>query len=239
MKKKYVMIIAFILLAIVIVITAVKVITDFNKETKIKNEVQEIIQILETDTIDKTELMEILDRRVIKKGNYVEVENSIKLYYKDLYDDISNLTFLINEDNYSNYLTSANLKEDQPNFIKSKDNLQNTEAQINEVYTELTTQLTDKSAIMLYIIDKDVKTYYKDFYYTLVKDYITENWQENLSNKKDITLTIIQTYNEALDFLVANKGHWKLSNDSITFDDTILYEEYLLITDKLKEASVN
>lgn len=239
MKKKYVMIVLVILLAIVSIITVIKVATDLNKETKIKNEVQEIINILESDVIDKTELMEILDRRVIKKGDYVEVENSIKLYYKDLYDDISNLTFLINEDNYSNYLTSTNLKEDQPNFIKSKDNLQNTEAQINEVYTELTNQLTDKSTIMLYIIDKEVKTYYKDFYYTLVKDYITENWQEDLSSKKNNTLTIIKTYNEALDFLVANKSHWKISNDLITFDDTILYEEYLLITDKLKEASVN
>ncbi len=239
MKKKYFMIAVIILLTIISAITVVKVITDLKKETKIKNEVQKIIEILESDTIDKTELIDILDRRVVTKGNYVEVENSIKLYYKDLYDDISNLTFLINEDNYSNYLTSANLKEDRPNFIKSKDNLQNTEAQINEVYTELTNQLTDKSIIMSYIIDKDVKTYYKDFYYTLVKDYISENWQEDLSSKKNITLKIIQTYNEALDFLVANKGHWKLNNDLITFDDTTLYEEYLLITGKLKEASDN
>lgn len=239
MKKKYIVMLGITILLIIGIFTIIKVSVDLNRENKVKNEVKEIIRILKSDSIDKTELTEILDRRVVTKGDYNKVESSIKSYYKDLYADISNLAFLLNQDNFSNYLTSSNLKEDRPSFIKSKDNLQNSKAQINEVYTELTTQLTDKTTIMTYIADKDLKSYYKEFYYSLVYDYIEENWQEELSNKKDNTLKIIDIYNEALEFLIANKGHWDISKEVIMFDETTLYEEYLAITNKLKEVSEN
>ena len=239
MKKKYIVIASIIALLIIGIFIVSKVSIDLNRENKIKNEVKEIIQIIESDNIDKAELIEILDRRVVTKGDYNLVETSIKAYYKDLYDDISNLSFLLDDDNFSNYLTASNLKEDRPSFIKSKDNLQNSKAQITEVYNELNNQLTDKTTIMTYIADKEVSTYYKDFYYSLVYDYITEEYQETITTKKDNTLSKIDVYNEALEFLIANKGHWDLSKEVIMFDETTLYEEYLSITDKLKEVSEN
>ena len=52
------------------------------------------------------------------------------------------------------------------------------------------------------------------------------------------TLSKIDIYNEALDFLIANKGHWSIKNNVIIFDDNLLYEGYLKITDKL-EVSEN
>lgn len=237
MKKKY-LIIAIIILAIALIIgISLKIGTDFSKETKIKNEVKLIVEYLDKGLYNDETLTKILNREVVETGDYSFVEKSIKSYYKDLQADLSNFDFLISEDNFSNYLSGSNLKEDRPSFIKSKDNLHNTKSQITEVFIELDNQLNDKSLKMTYIADKDVKSYYKEFYLSLIDEYLDEDFYNNIKTSKENTLSKIDTYNEALDFLIANKGHWDIDKEVIIFDDNIYYEEYLSITNKLTEVS--
>lgn len=237
MKKKY-LIIAIIILAIALIIgISLKIGTDFSKETKIKNEVKLIVEYLDKGLYNDEELTKVLNREVVESGEYSIVEKSIKSYYKDLQADLSNFDFLISEDNFSNYLSGSNLKEDRPSFIKSKDNLHNTKSQITEVFAGLDSHLNDKSLKIIYIADKDVKSYYKEFYLSLIDEYLDEDFYNNIKTSKENTLSKIDTYNEALDFLIANKGHWDIDKEVIIFDDNIYYEEYLSITNKLKEVS--
>lgn len=237
MKKKY-LIIAIIILAIALIIgISLKIGTDFSKETKIKNEVKLIVEYLDKGLYNDEELTKVLNREVVESGEYSIVEKSIKSYYKDLQADLSNFDFLISEDNFSNYLSGSNLKEDRPSFIKSKDNLHNTKSQITEVFTGLDSHLNDKSLKIIYIADKDVKSYYKEFYLSLIDEYLDEDFYNNIKTSKENTLSKIDTYNEALDFLIANKGHWDIDKEVIIFDDNIYYEEYLSITNKLTEVS--
>lgn len=237
LKKKY-LIIAIIILAIALIVgISLKIGTDFSKETKIKNEVKLIVEYLNKGLYNDETLTKILNREVVETGDYNLVEKSIKSYYKDLQADLSNIDFLISEDNFSNYLSGSNLKEDRPSFIKSKDNLHNTKSQITEVFTELDNQLNDKSLKMIYIADKDVKSYYKEFYLSLIDEYLDEDFYNNIKTSKENTLSKIDTYNETLDFLIANKGHWDIDKEVIIFDDNIYYEEYLSITNKLTGVS--
>lgn len=237
LKKKY-LIIAIIILAIALIIgISLKIGTDFSKETKIKNEVKLIVEYLEKGQYNDETLTKILNREVVESGEYNIVEKSVKSYYKDLQADLSNFDFLISEDNFSNYLSGTNLKEDRPSFIKSKDNLHNTKSQITEVFTELDNQLNDQNLKAQYIADKDIKSYYKEFYLSLIDEYLNEDFSNNINISKENTLSKIATYNEALDFLIANKGHWNIDKEVIIFDDNIYYEEYLNITNKLIEAS--
>ena len=239
MKRKYIIIISIISLVLLATITFGKIGLDFYKETKIKEEIKEIMKYINTSNYTDQKLTEILERSVVKKGDYNEVETSIKNYYKDLANDLSNLQFLLSEDNFVNYLSADNLKEDQPNFIKSKANLVNSASQIEEVYQNINTRTTDINTKRYYIADKQVKTYYKDFYLSLIEDNITEEFTKRIKDEKNNGIEKTKTYNQVLDFLIANDGHWNLNQDIIVFDETTLYEEYLNITKSLKEDSAS
>ena len=239
MKRKYIIIISIISLVLLATITFGKIGLDFYKETKIKEEIKEIMKYINTSNYTDQKLTEILERSVVKKGDYNEVETSIKNYYKDLANDLSNLQFLLSEDNFVNYLSADNLKEDQPNFIKSKANLVNSASQIEEVYQNINTRTTDINTKRYYIADKQVKTYYKDFYLSLIEDNITEEFTKRIKSEKNNGIEKTKTYNQVLDFLIANEGHWNLNQDIIVFDETTLYEEYLNITKSLKEDSAS
>lgn len=233
MKKKKTIII-FIIIAIIIAFITTKLISDFTKETKIKDEIKEISKVFKVVNIDDDEVNEILNRRIIKSGPYKDVEDSIKKYYQNVYSNLKNLTFLLDDDNFSIYLSGDNLKEDKPNFTKSKDNLLNTKAQIDEYYNLLTDELDNKQTKIEYILDKDVSPYYQEFYLELTSLAISNDFNNELSEAYENTITKIDIYNEALDFLITNKGHWSIKDDVIIFDDTVLYEEYINITKKLE-----
>lgn len=239
MKRKYIIIISIISLVLLATITFGKIGLDFYKETKIKEEIKEIMKYINNSNYTDQKLTEILERSVVKKGDYNEVETSIKNYYKDLANDLSNLQFLLSEDNFVNYLSADNLKEDQPNFIKSKAKLVNSASQIEEVYQNINTRTTDINTKRYYIADKQVKTYYKDFYLSLIEDNITEEFTKKITAEKSNGVEKTKTYNQVLDFLIANEGHWNLNQDIIVFDETTLYEEYLNITKSLKEDSAS
>lgn len=237
MNKKTIAIIVTILIVALVGFITIKIATDYSKEAKLRNEVKEIIKYLNSDNPNTDKLNEILDRTKVKKGDYNQVETSIKSYYKKISQDISNLNFLTNEENYNNYLTGNNLLDDRPNFINSKNNLENTKNQLEDQYNELILELTDETRKMSYIADKDIKNYYKDFYLELINEINTEEFKETKKLEKETTINKIETFNKALDFLIVNKGHWDVTNDVIVFDKTTLYEEYIRITDELKEVN--
>lgn len=238
MNKKILTIIITSLIIIAIAIIAIKLVSDLNKETTIKNEVKEINKYINLNQNANDKINEVLTRRQITKGKYKNIENDIKEYYQALYSDIQNYTFLIASDTFASYLSSDNLNEDKPSFIKSKDNLQNTKAQIEEYYNKLKDYLNSEATKLNYITNQKLDTYYRNFYLELTEMVNKEELLKELDKTYQDTLSKINIYNEALDFLIANKGHWSIKNNVIIFDDNLLYEGYLKITDKL-EVSEN
>lgn len=237
-KKKILTIIIISLIVIAVAAITIKLVGDLNKETTLKNEVKEISKFMNINQNENDEINEILTRREITKGKYKNIENDIKQYYQVIYSDLQNFSFLIDNDNFNIYLSSENLNEDKPSFIKSKDNLQNTKAQIDEYYNKLIKELNDESIKLSFITEARLDSYYRNFYLELTSLAISENLKKELDTAYEEVLSKIEIYNEALDFLVANKGHWAIKNNVIIFDDTILYEGYLEITNKL-EVSEN
>ena len=237
-KKKILTIIIISLIVIAVAAITIKLVGDLNKETTLKNEVKEISKFMNINQNENDEINEILTRREITKGKYKNIENDIKQYYQVIYSDLQNFSFLIDNDNFNIYLSSENLNEDKPSFIKSKDNLQNTKAQIDEYYNKLIKELNDESIKLSFITEARLDSYYRNFYLELTSLAISDNLKKELDTAYEEVLSKIEIYNEALDFLVANKGQWAIKNNVIIFDDTILYEGYLEITNKL-EVSEN
>lgn len=233
MNKKNIAFIIISLLIIIGVIIAIEIAIDFNKEAKIRNEVKEIINIMTNDIENTEKANEILTRRIITKGKYKTVEDNLKKYYTDLYNNYSNLLFLENDDNFSNYLSITNLKEDRPDFIKSKNNLQNSKAQIDEYYNSFVSLLTKDENKEVYIMNKKITSYYKDFYFTLTNELNTKEFLDNIKENYEIAKSKITIYNEAFDYLIVNKGNWELKNNSLIFKTIENNEEYLKIIAKL------
>ena len=236
MKKKRVIFTILVILLVFAGFFVAGLIRDLKKEQLIKNEISKISKVFGTENIDNDDVNAILDRRLIKKGDYAVVEDSIKKYYKDLYDDLKNITFLLEEDNYSDFLSSKNINEDGPSFVKSKNKIQNTKAQLADCYQEFINQLESESVKISYVLDKDLTRYYKNFYLDLSDDLIDTSIKNSIEKSYKNILKKIDIYNDALDFLIATKGHWQLKNDVIAFERPEDFEVYKEIIDKLETS---
>lgn len=236
MKKRRVLFTVVVLAIILAGFLVSGLIRDLKKETTIKNEMKEITKVFGSENINEDNVKTILERRLIKKGEYAKVEDSLKLYYKDLYDDYNNVIFLLEEENYNYFLSSKNILEDGPSFIKTKNKIQNMKAQMAECYQELDKQINNESVKISYVLDKDLSRYYKNFYLDLTENLIPETIINNLEKKYKEVIKKIDIYNDALDFLIATKGHWEIRNDVIAFEKTEDFDLYKEIISKLETS---
>ena len=236
MSKKKVIIIIALLAILAIIFLAIKITTDFKKEAQIREEIKEVTKLFGTANIDNEDANAMLERRIITRGDYSKVEDSIKLYYKDLYSNLKNLTFLLDEENEYNYLSVDNLKPDSDSLLKSKDTINNTKAQIDEYYNIFIKSLTIEDTKLSYVTNKDLSNYYIKFYLELTNEVNDEELKENLLAKYNKINTRLDIYNEALTFLETNVKHWEIKKDNISFDSTEIYDEYIEITSKLNEG---
>lgn len=238
MKKSRVIFTVIVMMLIISCFVLGKVFSDLKKENEIKKEIKTIVQVFGTENTDDDDVNAILERRIYSKGNYGEVEDAIKNYYKDLYSYLKNITFLMDEDNFINYLTPKNISEDGPTFSKSINNLQTTKAQLNDKYTEFDNQLNKETKQISYVFSRDIDSYYKNLYLEFISNYTPSNLTIDMKEKYDKTLKLIDLYNEAFAFLTANAAHWQINDDVLTFDDTVLYEGYKKITDNIESLKI-
>ena len=237
MKKSRVIFTVIVMMLIIACFVLAKVFNDLKKETTIKSEIKEIVSAFSTKNIDDDNVNALLEKRTYNKGNYHEVEDSTKNYYKDLYGYLKNINFLMDDDNYNIYLTVKNISEDGPTFAKSINNIQTTKAQLNDKYAEFTNQLTNETKKISYIFDKNIDSYYKNLYLEFIDEYAPSTLAKEVEKKYNKTIKKIELYNDAFAFLTANEAHWQITDDVITFDDTILYESYKEITDKISNIT--
>lgn len=229
MEKKKVIIIMILLFLIVGIVISFKVASDLDKEKKIKDEIKEISreinQAFSSDTDDYPLINEVFDRRVIKKGPYSDIEIAVKQYYSSLYNDLKNIVFLLDSDNFSIYLNSKNIMDDGPLFLKSRSNLNNSKAQIAEYYDKFKSSLKNNTNKLSYL-SREEKKYYIDFYLELTDLAVDSTFLDALELEYDNTLSNIEVYNQAFDFLYANRDEWEIRSNELVFHDASILDEY-------------
>ena len=109
MKKKIIIVVAVILVAIIGVI-GYMVISDMGQEDKLKTEISEISDLSNAENIDIDEINKRLDRTVTK-GDYAKVENAFKSYLRDNFDNSIEIADLINDERITTLLTADNYKK--------------------------------------------------------------------------------------------------------------------------------
>ena len=236
-KTKIILLIIAILVIALIAIIAFKVTSDLKQEEILEKELDSLYDLLDNYPLDYESLNKQLPTTVTT-GDYAKVEKAVKDYSKDFVNYMKQLDALVNNETIIYALNIENIKEDGPNFTNTKNILSESKTTLDTILTNFSNYLTEETALS-YIKDIELDEYYTNIYkqYTL-GDNLSEmesTRDEILKSLNDLK-SLIENEEEAINFLVANKGSWEIENDQLVFYSDSLINQYNDIISKIKEA---
>lgn len=224
MKKKALIILGIIIL-IVVGLLAYVVIDDMQQESKLKEELVAINDLASAETIDMDKINENLDRTVTK-GDYAVLEKAYKQYLRDSFDNSLEIASLLNDERIVTILTAENYIEDGPEFTETKAYIAETKQSLEDCKNKYYEFFTDEKA-MSYVNDKNLDTYYIDFY----KNEIAFDLEEAGKDKTVETaindiIAILDGSEKVIDFLITNSNNWQIVDSNIVFNSDELSQQY-------------
>lgn len=225
MLKKKVLIIIAIIVAIIVGVIAYFSVSDLKQEDKLKAELTEISELVNAESIDMDKINAKLNS-VVTTGDYAVVEKSAKQYLSDNFNNSIEMANLLNDENITKILTVENYKEDGKEFKNTKSYLSETIQKLEDCKNKYYEFLTEEKA-MSYIKDKNLDTYYTDFYKNeIVVDTETEKNDKTIENAINNMVSVLKNSEKIIDFLIENKNSWKIQDDNITFSSDSLANKY-------------
>lgn len=215
-----------VVVALIVLLLTIIIIKDLNQEKKLRQELNEIDSLINFDQFDYDKVNERLGK-TISSGDYLVVEKAAKKYLKDTIDTTLNYVNLVTDEKFSNVLTLENYQEDGPNFINTKLYIKNTKEQIEDNKNKILNQFNNET-VLSYIENKNLDSYYIDFYKTLAfssEAEITKNKQE-IEQNINVVIDTLNVYDEVIDFLIENKNDWKIDGEYIIFSTDELSNQY-------------
>ena len=222
MKKK-ILIVVGIIVALIIVVFGYFIVSDLKQEDKLITELNEISNLVNEENVDIDEVNERLNNTVTK-GDYKIVEESSKQYLLDVFNNIINITNILEDERITNSLSVTNYKEDGPDFLNTKEYLNNTITELKTLKDEYSSYLTEEK-IMSYINDKNLDDYYIDLYKNDIIGDIDEA-DKTVEDAIDSTIDVLTVSLNIINFLSENKDSWSIEDDSIVFNNQTLSDKY-------------
>ena len=224
MKKKIFIGIG-IIVAIIVAIIAFMVVSDLKQESKLKEEMAYIDELVNKENVDKDEVNKVLERTTTKK-DYQVVEKAYKNYLKDCFDNMLKIADILQDERITKSLTAENYKEDGPNFTQTKEYLLETKSQLEEYKTRYAEFFTEEKA-MSYINDKGLDSYYTDLYKNeIIGDIEKEGEDKTVENSINDVIEMLHTSEDVINFLSTNRNSWSIEDDNIVFTKDSLTNKY-------------
>ena len=224
MKKK-VLIAILIIIVIAIAVVGYFVFSDMMQEDKLKTELSELQQLVNTENIDMDAVNERLDR-IITSGDYAQVENAFKSYLRENFNNSIEIANILNDEKLTNLLTVENYESDGKDFTESKEYITNTRETLEECKAKYTEFLTEEKA-MSYINDKGLDSYYIDLYKNeFIGDMSSASQDTTVQDSIDEVITILNTSEEVLNLLSENQNSWEIDGENISFNSESLSNQY-------------
>lgn len=224
MKRKKIIILSVILFIISIPLIAVTIFCvdimySVYQEKKLRHEIENIAY---------QDIYGEFNEELICRGQYGEVERSLKdleMDYRELYKNID-------EKDYGNrigeLLSTDNLAQDSPYFVTTEETIESLRMEQSEAYSEMD-EFLDRDNIMSYR-PEGVDGYYKEIF----EELAFSSYGLDLETAKDSNEEILAYLNETLDgveavidFLSENNGKRNIVENDIIFSDEELAEQYL------------
>ena len=224
MKKK-ILIAILIIIVIAIAVVGYFVFSDMMQEDKLKTELSELQQLVNTENIDMDAINSRLDR-TITTGDYAVVENAFKSYLRENFDNSIEIANILNDEKLTTLLTVENYESDGKDFTESKEYITNTRTKLEDCKNKYTEFFTEDKA-MSYINDKGLDSYYTDLYKNeLMGDMDLALQDTTVQDSIDEVISILNTSEEVLNLLSENQNAWEIEGEKIVFNSESLSNEY-------------
>ena len=237
MKRRTKIILFIIAILVIASIVAIVFMTtsDLKQEEKLGKELDSLYTLLNNYPLDYESLDKQLST-VITTDDYAKVEKAVKDYSGDFVDYMKQLDTILNNETIMNALNIENIKADGPDFTETKKTLSESKTSLDTILTNFSNYLTEEVALS-YIKDIELDEYYTDLYkqYTL-GDNLSEMESardEIVKNLNDVK-ALIENEEETINFLVTNKGNWKIEDNQLAFHSESLNNQYNDIIAKIK-----
>ncbi len=225
MKKAIIgVVIAIVLVAVVGI--GVLVVNDFRQEDILRQEMLEFENLTRAENIDLDQIDQRI-RELKTTGDYGVLEKAMKDYLADVVNTSVSIANIINDERIVNALTPENYTEDGPDFVQTKQFLEQAKSDIEQYKTEVLTLLTNEGA-MSYIEDKNLDQYYIDLYkeIALSEDTAIEESNAELEGSLDEAMSVIDTESQVINFLAENQSGWEIQGENIVFNSEELQNQY-------------
>ena len=225
MNKK--LIIAFVIAIFLVVVGIIAFFIGRNMTQKINviQEVDRVNDLLQEETINFDQIDVILNRTVAK-GNYAEVEDSIKGYLKESVGVIKEMRDEIDDEEITNISTTQNYAKDGPDFPHTKELIKEKIAKFQELKEKYNSLLTEEKT-MSYINEKGLSSKYVNFYKNeLIGDLKGVNEDQTVQNSLDDMVKLLEKMEEIINFLANNRGKWTIENEVLMFESQSLVNQY-------------
>lgn len=228
-KKKIIFIVIGIIILILLGIFGYMVVDEMNQTNKLIVEVDEISQMFNQTSIDYDEIEKRLATN-ISKGDYLVVEKAVKQYLSDSLASMKELQEIVDDDRITTLLTIENYSEDGPDFVNTKEYIQNTTTTLENLKNEFISYTTQEK-MDEYISDKGLDEYYMELYNELMGgDKIMQSDIEELESSLDSIINMLNNTETVIDFLIENKDSWQVQGENIMFFSNELVNEYNELT---------
>ena len=225
MKKAIIgVVIAIVLVAVVGI--GVLVVNDFRQEDILRQEMLEFENLTRAENIDLDQIDQRI-RELKTTGDYGVLEKAMKDYLADVVNVTVSIADILNDERIINALTPENYTEDGPDFVQTKQFLEQAKSDIEQYKTEVLTLLTNEGA-MSYIEDKNLDQYYIDLYkeIALSEDTAIEESNTELENSLDEMMKLLDVETQIINFLSENKDGWEIQGENIIFNNQTLQDQY-------------
>ena len=166
-----------------------------------------------------------------------QVEKTFKNYMNEIVTDTQELVNTLDQEKIMNLVSIDNMKEDGPDFTKSKEEITTMKNAISSYVTKMET-LANEENLLSKIDDKDVGEYYKELYRQLaideesganLKDAIDE-----LKTNEEVAVQALNDLESIFNFLSDNKDEWQIEEEQIVFTTQSAYNEYTSLMSSLE-----
>lgn len=231
-KKKIVFIVIGIIILALLGIFGYMVVDEMNQTNKLIIEVGEVSQMFNQTSLD----YEIIEQKLstnVSKGDYLVVEKAVKQYLSDALASMKELQSVVDDDRITTLLTMDNYAEDGPDFVNTKEYIQNTRTALENLKNEFISYTTQEK-MDEYISDKGLDEYYIELYNELMGgDEIMQADIEELESSLDSIINMLNNTDVVIDFLIENKDSWELQGENIVFFSNDLVNEYNELTSNI------
>ena len=224
-KKKIIFIVIGIIILALIGIFGYMVVQDLRQESNLVSEINETSEMFNQSMLDYDAIEQKLSTNVTT-GDYLVVEKAVKEYLSDATNSMKELQTVLEDERITTLLTVQNYSEDGPDFVNTKEYIQDTRSTLERIKEEMISYM-DNEKINEYIKDKGLDQYYIDLYNELIGDTKTAQADiEEIEKSLDDIIEMLNNSETVIDFLIENKGQWEVQKENIVFSTDELVNQY-------------